>query len=92
MKKNIIVACGGAVATSTVAAEKIKDLLKRKEIDAEITQCRVNELEAKKDNVDLIVTTARVTKNLGVPIVHGVAFISGINLEKTEKQILDILR
>lgn len=92
MKKQIIVACGGAVATSTVAAEKIRELLKKNNIDAEITQCRVNELESKKDQADLIVTTARVTKDLGVPVIHGIAFISGINVEKTEQEILDILK
>ncbi|MBU8790011.1 PTS galactitol transporter subunit IIB [Oceanobacillus caeni] len=92
MKKNVIVACGGAVATSTVAAEKIRELLKREGIDADVSQYRVNELESKKDNADLIVTTARVTKDLGVPVIHGVAFISGIGVEKTEQQILDVLR
>ncbi|BBU37930.1 PTS galactitol transporter subunit IIB [Aeribacillus composti] len=92
MKKKIIVACGGAVATSTVAAEKIRELLKKENIDAEIIQCRMNELESKKDGADLIVTTARVTKDFGVPVVHGVAFISGVNVQKTEQQILDILK
>ncbi|OCA86055.1 PTS galactitol transporter subunit IIB [Bacillus sp. FJAT-27225] len=92
MKKNIVVACGGAVATSTVAAEKIRELLKRENIAAEVSQCRVNELESKKDSVDLIVTTARLTKDFGVPVIHGVAFISGINVEKTEQAILDALK
>ena len=30
MKKKVIVACGGAVATSTIAAEKIRELCKKK--------------------------------------------------------------
>lgn len=46
----------------------------------------------KKDNVDLIVTTAKVKKDYGVPVVHGVAFISGVNIAATEEKILDVLK
>lgn len=46
--KKVIVACGGAVATSTVAANKIRELAKREGIPVEVTQCRVNELDSKK--------------------------------------------
>lgn len=91
MKKKILVACGGAIATSTVVAEKIRDLLKEKKVDAEIRQVRISELQSNKDGVDLIVTTAKVKKDYGVPLVHGVSFITGINQAKTEKEILEIL-
>lgn len=90
--KNIIVACGGAIATSTVAANKIKELLQKNKIPASVKQCRITELDNEKDNADLIVTTAKVTKDYGVPVVHGVAFISGIGIDKTEKAILDALK
>lgn len=90
-KKRIIVACGGAIATSTVAAESIRDLLKENNIDADVKQTRITELESEKDNADLIVTTAKVKKDYGVPVIHGVAFISGIGIEKTQQQILDAL-
>ena len=35
-KKKIIVACGGAVATSTVAADAVRDLCKANGIDADV--------------------------------------------------------
>ena len=38
--KKIIVACGGAVATSTVAADAIRDLCAQNGIKAEVTQMR----------------------------------------------------
>lgn len=92
MKKRIIVACGGAIATSTVAANRIRELLKANGIDGEVKQTRITELESEKDGADLIVTTAKVKKDLGVPTLHGVAFISGIGIEKLEQQILDVLK
>ncbi|MFT8319104.1 MAG: PTS galactitol transporter subunit IIB [Sporolactobacillus sp.] len=89
--KKILVACGGAVATSTVAANKIRELCKREHIQADVEQCRVSELASKKEGIDLIVTTARVDRDFGVPVIHGIAFISGIGVDKTEKKIVDVL-
>jgi len=88
VKKRIIVACGGAVATSTVAAKKITELCKREGIDAEIIQCRVSEIASNCENVNLIVTTAKVKKNYGIPLENGMAFVSGIGIPETEEKIL----
>ena len=41
MKKKVIVACGGAVATSTIAANAIVELAKENNIDIEIAQVRI---------------------------------------------------
>ncbi|HCS8208697.1 TPA: PTS galactitol transporter subunit IIB, partial [Escherichia coli] len=40
MKRKIIVACGGAVATSTMTAEEIKELCQSHNIPVELIQCR----------------------------------------------------
>ena len=90
--KKILVACGGAVATSTIAAERIRELLEENGIPADVQQCRIPELAANTDGTDLIVTTAKVTQDYGVPVIHGIAFVSGVNIEATEAKILDVLR
>lgn len=92
MKKIVYVACGGAVATSTVVANKVSEFLKEQNIDAEVNQCRISELGSHKDEADLFVTTARVSKDYGVPLVHGVNFITGINVDKTKNEILEKLK
>lgn len=92
MKKRIIVACGGAVATSTVAANKIVELCKKEGIAIEIIQCRVSEISANLQNVSLIVTTARVNKDYGIPLENGMAFVSGIGMEAASQKILAHLR
>ena len=84
MKRKVIVACGGAVATSTMAAEEIKDL--------DLVQCRVNEIETYMDGAHLICTTARVDRTFGdIPVVHGMPFISGVGIEELQQKILNIL-
>lgn len=89
--KKILVACGGAVATSTIAAEAIRDLCKKNNIPADVQQCRIPELSGRASDADLIVTTARVTSDYGIPVIHGIAFVSGVNIEATEAKILDVL-
>ncbi|MEZ9450609.1 PTS galactitol transporter subunit IIB [Vibrio splendidus] len=91
--KTIIVACGGAVATSTMAAEEIKDLCKENGISIEIIQCRVSEIESNlSDDIALICTTARLDKEFGdIPIFHGMPFISGVGIEKLKEDILNVL-
>ena len=56
MKKKVIVACGGAVATSTIAANAIVELAKENNIDIEIAQVRISEI-ASNLPADLIGTT-----------------------------------
>lgn len=90
--KKVLVACGGAVATSTVAANKIKDLLKDNNIEASVEQCRVNELSSKANNVDLIVTTAKVDREYSIPVIHGIAYISGVGIDKTNEEVLAALK
>ncbi|NDL64311.1 PTS galactitol transporter subunit IIB [Acerihabitans arboris] len=93
MKRKVIVACGGAVATSTMAAEEIKELCEENGIILEIVQCRINEIETYIDGVDLICTTARIDREYGdIPVVHGMPFISGVGIDVLRQEILTILQ
>lgn len=91
--KKVIVACGGAVATSTVAANRIKDLCKENKIDLDLVQCRISEIDSHISGTDLICTTMKIKKSYGeIPILTVMGFISGINEEKLENDILSILK
>ncbi len=89
--KKIIVACGGAVATSTVAADAIRDLCKKHGIAADVQQMRIFEIDSAAAGADLVVTTMRITPTFDTPYVNGMAFLTGINREATEEKILSIL-
>lgn len=93
MKKKIIVACGGAVATSTLAAEEIKELCAEQNIPIELIQCRINEISTFADDADLICTTAKMDQTFGdIPIVHGMPFVSGVGIDQLKEKILTILK
>ena len=92
MKKKVIVACGGAVAPSTIAANKVVELGKKNGIDIDICQVRISEIESNLSGASLIVTTSKVKRDYGVPLITGMPFISGIGVDKTENAILDVLK
>ena len=89
--KKVIVACGGAVATSTIAANAVKELGDKNGIDIDICQCRISEIPSNLDGACLIIPTSRVKRDFGIPCITGMPFISGVGVEKTEKAILEVL-
>ena len=93
MKKKVIVACGGAVATSTLAAEEIKELCAENDIPLELVQCRINEIDSYLTDTDLICTTSKVTQDFGdIPLVHGMPFVSGVGIDELKEKIISILK
>lgn len=91
-KKRILVACGTGIATSTVVANKIKNILKDKGLDVEVQQCKVAEVDFKSDRYDLIVTTTpyKNTKN-DTPAIVAVSFLTGIGIDKDIDKIISII-
>lgn len=92
MKKRIIVACGGAVATSTVVAHKVVNLCKENDIEVDIIQCRISEIANNLTGVSLIMPTSRVNRDYGIPVISGMPFISGVGEEELKSKILDVLK
>lgn len=90
--KRVIVACGGAIATSTIAGQKVKELAEKNNIPVEIVQCRISEIDAFLNNIDLIITTSKVKKEYDIPLLHGMPFVSGIGIEELEDKIIKILK
>ena len=92
MKKRIIVACGGGIATSTLIVSRLKEILKDNNIDADIIQCRVSEIDSHKDNANLIISSANLKKDYGVPALQALSFISGVGMDETVDEIVGILK
>ena len=86
--KRILVACGTAIATSTVVAQGIEEALKERGIQVITRQCKAAEVKSLADDADLIVTTTPVPNNLGIPVIHTLAFLTGIGKEEVIEQII----
>ncbi len=90
-KKRILVACGTAIATSTVVAKKIEELLKSRGYDVIIEQCKAAEAPSKAANFDLIVTTTPVNDVGSTPVIRTVSFLSGVGIEQDVQKIIETL-
>jgi len=86
--KNILVACGNGIATSTIVASKIKDFLSEQGVMVMTTQCKLMEVPGKADSYDLVVTTGQYGGEVKTPIVGGISLLTGIGREETLKEIL----
>ena len=89
--KKILVACGTAIATSTVVAKAIEEALKERGINIITRQCRASEVRSLAGDADLIVTTTPVPEDLGVPVIRTLAFLTGIGREEVIEEIVKAL-
>lgn len=93
MAKTVIVSCGTGIATSTVAAIAIEEACKEAGIDVITKQCKGQEIpELLKQGADLIVTTSIMRFDPGIPVVKGLAFLTGVGKDEVVQEILDHLR
>jgi galactitol PTS system EIIB component len=89
--KRILVACGTAIATSTVVARAIEEALQARGIPITTRQCKATEVASLVQGMDLVVTTTPVPSNLGVPVIQTLAFLTGIGREAVIEQIIKTL-
>lgn len=96
MKKfKILSVCGTGVATSTVAAENCKEMLKKKGFDVEVKECKVTEVAADVDmfRPDVIVHTTPVSDAAakGIKKFSGLPFLTGIGINQLIDKIAEYL-
>lgn len=87
----IIVSCGTGIATSTAVRHKVIEILKERGYGAdkvEIGQCRVSDLPTFASNYDLIISTTALPSTIKTPYVLGLAFLTGIGVDKVMDQII----
>jgi PTS system galactitol-specific IIB component len=90
--KIVLVACGTAIATSTVVAIGIEEAMQERGVKVITRQCKAMEVPGLSSGVDLIVTTTPVPGNLGKPVIQTLAFLTGVGKDEVLDQIEKILR
>jgi PTS system galactitol-specific IIB component len=88
MKKTVLVACGAGIATSTVVCNRVENLLKDNNIQAEVVQCKISEVASRQEGADLIVSTTILPTTYKIPAEIATSYITGINMEALDQKIL----
>lgn len=91
-RKTVLIACGTAVATSTVVAVAIEEAMAERGIPVEVRQCKATEVRGLAADADVIVATTPVPDDLGRPTFKGLPFLTGIGRDKVLDEIEAALR
>lgn len=91
--KNILLACGSGICTSTAARAKVEKLLNEKGYAGKykINQCKIAEAAAMSVNYDFLIATTMSPNELKCPFVSGVCFLTGVGVDAAAKQILELM-
>ncbi len=89
--KKILVACGTAIATSTVVAKKLEERIKARGVAVSIDQCKASEVGAKAAAYDLIVSTTEIDDAGGKPHVRTLSFLTGVGVDGDVDRIVKLL-
>lgn len=92
MAARIVVACGSGVATSEMVALKIRRLLDEAGVDAEVRAVEMADLDEALEDADVFVPVVRTEREYDVPMVNGVAFLTGMNQDEELAKLLDLIR
>ena len=90
--KRILVACGTAIATSTVVAKAIEEEMKERGIKVTTRQCRATEAKSLAGDADLIVTTTPLQGDFGVPVIQTLAFLTGMGKDEVIEEFVKVLQ
>lgn len=91
-KIQIVVACGSGVATSTIAADGVKEVLSELGIsNYNLIKTSMTELTSLVDSADVILTTNNY-KNEEKPCVNVMGFVTGINEDALKSKLADIFQ
>lgn len=92
--KKILVACGSGIATSTVARNKLEEDLQDRGINMSqisMNQTSIPQIPSMVSEYDIIVTTARYKEDVGVPVINGLSFLTGIGEDAAVDKIVEAL-
>ncbi|MCR1898703.1 PTS sugar transporter subunit IIB [Irregularibacter muris] len=91
--KNILLACGSGICTSTAVRNKVAQILDEHGYKGKykITQCKVAETPAMSSNYDFLISTTMVPKELKCPFVPGVCFLTNVNTQPSIDKILELM-
>lgn len=89
----IVFVCATGIATSTVAAKRVKEYIRDKGItDVTFDQINVASVQQNADKADLIISTTNIPYDLNIPIINALPLMTGIKEEKVFAKIDEFLK
>ncbi|MCX8582232.1 MULTISPECIES: PTS sugar transporter subunit IIB [unclassified Gilliamella] len=88
--KKVIVACGSGVATSQTVASKVTRLLKERNLnDIKVEVVDLKSVDSHIKNSAAYIAITKIEKTYPIPVINGIAFLTGINMDAELQKIID---
>lgn len=88
--KKVIVACGSGVATSQTVASKVTRLLKERNLnDIKVEVVDLKSVDSHIKNSVAYIAITKIDKTYPIPVINGIAFLTGINMDAELQKIID---
>ncbi len=88
----VLVACGTGAATAAVIAQALVRALRERGLEVEVTLASVADVPQLAPGHDLIVSTTPITASGGVPVIHTLAFLTGVGSAAAVDRIVTVLQ
>ena len=88
MSAKVIVACGSGVATSQTVAR----LLKEARINADVQAVDLKSVDRHLEGAAAYITIVRETKQRDIPVINGIAFLTGMGQDRELSKLIDAIR
>jgi PTS system galactitol-specific IIB component len=87
----VFTVCGSGTVSSALLGSRVKEILEDEGIDVKITETSVREVRACVESglVDMIVTSSALSDKVSVPVIKGLAFLTGIGAEECTQEVID---
>ncbi|EOH93867.1 PTS sugar transporter subunit IIB [Enterococcus pallens] len=90
--KRVIVACGSGVATSQTVASKVSRLLKDRGVDAYVEAVDLKSVDRYMDSSVAYITITKTTKEYPIPVINGIAFLTGMGQEAELQKLIEVCK
>ena len=88
--KKFIVACNNGVATSQTIASKVQSLLDERGAKATVEAVDIRSIDTYLSSADAYICVIAPDHEFNIPVVSGVAFLTGIGQEEELQKLIDI--
>ena len=92
--KRVLLACGTAVATSTVVHHRFIEAMKKRGLEGKYTTsvCKIAEIPSKVAGFDILITNAKAPPGIEIPTFNGLPLLTGIGAERVYDEVAELIK
>ena len=91
---NVLTVCGSGTVSSTILGSKVKEVLEKEGIYAEVVGVQPQMVKSYVDQgkVDLVVSSSPIPDQIDVPVIKGIPLLTGIGEEECIEEIIKVAK